>query len=96
MLFSAGDRVRVSDEYHWAQGVLGSVVQPPDVIVRMSDGWRGLYREVDSLKGVLIFYWVRFDRPHRDSDGDGPYSEAEIESSYLLPADEQASPGGAA
>jgi hypothetical protein len=59
----------------------------------MLDGWRGLHREVPSLRGTLIFYWVRFDQPHRDADGDGPYSEAEIESDYLLPAEGQGSKG---
>jgi hypothetical protein len=69
------------------------VVEPPDAIVAMSDGWRGLRREVPSLRGTLIFYWVRFDRPHHDADGDGPYSEAEIESDYLLPVEGQGSSG---
>jgi hypothetical protein len=93
MTFSAGDRVKVSEQYHWAKGAFGTVVQPPDAIAAMSDSWRGLHREVPSLRGALIFYWVRFDRPHRDADGDGPYSEAEIESSYLVPAEGQASSG---
>jgi len=59
----------------------------------MSDGWHGPYREVASLKGVLIFHWVEFDHPHRDADGDGPYLEAEIDSDYLLPDEERASSG---
>jgi hypothetical protein len=91
MLFSVGDRVKVSDHYHWARGTLGTVVQPPDAIVEMSGDWHGPYREVASLRGVLIFYWVEFDHPHRDADGDGPYSEAEIDSGYLLPAEGRAS-----
>lgn len=76
-----------------ARGALGTVVQPPDAIVAMSDGRHGLHREVASLRGTLTFHWVRFDRPHHDADGDGPYSEAEIKSDYLLPAEEQASSG---
>jgi len=96
MRFSVGDQVKVSDGYSWARGALGTVVQPPDAVVEMSGGWHGPYREVASLRGMLIFYWVEFEHPHRDADGDGPYSEAEIESDYLLPAREQASSADAA
>jgi hypothetical protein len=93
MTFSAGDRIIVSEQYHWAKGAVGTVVQPPGAIVAMSGGWSGLQHEVPSLRGTLIFYWVRFDQPHRDADGDGPYSEAEIESDYLVPAEGQVSTG---
>ncbi len=55
----------------------------------MSDGWRGNIREVESLRGILSFYWVKFDEPQLDADGDGPYHEAEIDSDYLNLLDEQ-------
>ena len=36
-----------------------------------------------------LFYWVKFDEPQLDADGDGPYHEAEIDSDYLNLLDEQ-------
>ncbi len=81
--FSAGDRVKVSTDYHWAKGAIGTVMQPHDFIVNMSDGWEGVYRKVSSLQGMLTFYWISFDEGQIDADGDGPYAEAEIDSNYL-------------
>jgi len=83
--FSLGDRIKVSDKHHWAKGVMGTVIHPPTSVVEFSDGWRGVHREVPSLRGRLLFYWVRFDSPQLDADGDGLYAEGEIDSSYLLP-----------
>jgi hypothetical protein len=85
--FSPGDRIRISEDYHWAKGELGSIMQPPDYVVNFADGWVGIHREVSSLEGMLIFYWIKFDLPQMDSDGDGPYDEAEIDANYLLPQD---------
>jgi hypothetical protein len=82
---SAGDRIKVSDKHYWAQGAEGMVTHHPPTVGEFFDGWRGVYREVPSLKGGLIFYWVKFDSPQLDGDGDGPYEEAEIDSNYLLP-----------
>ena len=72
--FSPGMRVRISCEYHWAKSQIGTVVAMPR--------WP---RTVSSVKGPLVFYWVAFDVPQFDSDGDGPYGEAEVDSRYLDP-----------
>jgi hypothetical protein len=85
--FSPADRIRISEDYHWASGELGTVMQPPGYVVNFADGWDGVYRKVSSLKGTLIFYWIKFDLPQMDSDGDGPYAEAEIDSNYLVPVE---------
>jgi hypothetical protein len=82
-LFSAGNRIKVSENYHWAKNAIGEIIQPPDCVVGMSDGWKGNVREVESLKGVLLFYWIKFDESQIDFDGDGPYHEAEIDAEYL-------------
>lgn len=37
---------------------------------------------VQSLSGELL-YWVTFDTPQFDSDGDGPYRKAQIWGRYL-------------
>ncbi|MGI8848818.1 MAG: hypothetical protein ACR2HT_01460 [Pyrinomonadaceae bacterium] len=86
---SVESRIEISENYHWAKNAVGVVTQPPDYIVEMSDGWRGNIREVESLRGILSFYWVKFDEPQLDADGDGPYHEAEIDSDYLNLLDEQ-------
>lgn len=31
----------------------------------------------------LPTYWVRFDEPQRDADGDGPYSTSQVLGQYL-------------
>jgi hypothetical protein len=82
--FSVGSRIKISDNYHWAKNATGIIIQPPNVIVEMSDGWKGNVREVKSLKGILLFYWVKFDEPQIDADGDGPYQEAEIDSNFII------------
>lgn len=89
MHFSVGDRIRVSSDYHWAKDELGTIMQPPDFIVNLADGWDGIHRNVPSLKGMLTFYWIKFDLPQRDFDGDGPYAEAELDSAYLIPVETQ-------
>jgi hypothetical protein len=81
--FSIGSRIKISEGYSWAKNAIGTVSTPPDVIREISEGWKDNCREVKTLKGKVICYWIKFDRPHFDSDGDGPYSEAEIESEYL-------------
>jgi len=30
-------------------------------------------------------YWIRFDEPQLDADGDGPYSDSEVLERYLEP-----------
>jgi hypothetical protein len=56
---------------------------PPDYVVEISDGWNNNAREMESLKGKELFYWIKFDTPQIDVDGDGLYHEAEINSDYL-------------
>lgn len=82
--FSIGSRVSISENYHWAKNAIGTISKPPEVVQEMSDGWKGNVREVKSLKGVLLFYWVKFDEPQIDADGDGPYQEAEIDSNFII------------
>lgn len=82
--FSPGDRIRISEDYDWAKSELGTIMQPPGYVVNFADGWDGNHRNVPSLKGLLVFYWVKFDQSQIDTDGDGPYDEAEIDSDYLI------------
>jgi hypothetical protein len=62
---------------------LGTVKKP--VSNQWLEGYeKGCSREVKSLRGMVTFYWIEFDEPQIDADGDGPYSEAEIESEFLV------------
>lgn len=45
--------------------------------------WSGIKRTVKRKKRSIVFYWVKFDTPQTDTDGDGPYSEGEIEAEYI-------------
>jgi hypothetical protein len=83
MNFSLNDRVQISTAHHWARGAVATICAPPAHIVSFAGGWTGLTRTVASLRGPLKFYWVRFNEPQRDADGDGPYAEAEIEEAVL-------------
>lgn len=82
--FKTGERIRVTSDHHWAMLATGKIANPPDAVVKLSDNdWNGCKRRVNAKVGQLLFYWVCFDEAHTDNDGDGPYSEAEIESDYL-------------
>jgi hypothetical protein len=82
---SIGQVVQVSDSYHWAKGALGTVSVPPEPVKRLAGDWSGCVRHVKNRQGILPYYWVEFNEPQLDSDGDGPYAGGEIEASYLLP-----------
>jgi len=85
--FLIGDRVRISENHHWAKRALAIVAEPPAAVAEMVNGWEGAWRTVEAVKGPLRFYWVEFEQPQRDADGDGPYGGAEIDSEYLLLAE---------
>ncbi len=86
MKFYPGDQVRISTEYHWAQGALGTIVEPPEFarqLVQDRDPWEGWHRFVQGVKGPIEFYWVDFDEPQIDADGDGPYAGGEIRAEMI-------------
>lgn len=77
--FASGDRVRVSDSFFWAQGSKGTVSPPPDAVIALSGPWDpNLTRIEHSALGANTVYWVWFDEPQYDADGDGPYRGGQI------------------
>jgi hypothetical protein len=82
--FAAGDRVRISDEFFWARGATGTVAPPPSEMIAISGKWDGdISRQEDSALGTNTVYWVWFDEPQFDADGDGPYRGGSIWESDL-------------
>ena len=89
--FAAGDRVEISDEFFWAKGATGTVSLPPDEVTAISGPWSGgLTEQEDSALGTNTVYWVWFDEPQHDADGDGPYSGGCIWQSALTRLSKQA------
>lgn len=82
--FSAGDRVQVSDDFFWAKGAVGTISAPPFAVTTISGPWDGgLTRHEVSALGTNTVYWVWFDEPQHDADGDGPYRGGQIWESAL-------------
>ena len=82
-MLKIGSRIKISENYHWAKNAIGTISEPPEIIVELSDNWKDNVRTIQSLKGILHFYWIKFDEPQIDSADDGPYHEAEIDSAFL-------------
>ena len=72
--FFAGDRICVSLDFYWAKGATGTISGPPAEVVALSGPWEnGLTRQEHSALGEATVYWVWFDEPQFDADGDGPF-----------------------
>jgi hypothetical protein len=75
----AGDRVRVADDLFWAQCAPGTISAPPNAVTAISGTWDGsLTRQEHSALGTNTVYWVWFDEPQYDGDGDGPHRGGSI------------------
>ena len=72
-----GDRIRISSAFSWAKGVTATVMGGVQ-------GDRMKYsRVIYTSDSRLVFYFVAFDQPQVDDNGDGPYVGAEIEARYI-------------
>src|SRR4051794_11843797 len=70
--FGLGDRVRVLDEHHWAAGATATVSRGHPDLVRTGE-FEVYWRAFTTNGQKKIEYWVEFDTPQFDVDGDGPY-----------------------
>jgi hypothetical protein len=83
--FSANDRIRVSPDFFWAKGASGTVAKPPLEGVAIGGPWDdGLTRQEKSALGEATVYWVWFDEPQFDADGDGPYRGGQIHEGAMI------------
>jgi len=81
---SPGDRVRVAEDFFWAAGASGTISAPPEAVVAISGSWdENLTRQEKGALGTNTVYWVWFDEPQFDADGDGPYKGGQIWASAL-------------
>jgi len=77
--FSSGDHIQIVDEFFWANGATGVISTPPCEITAISGPWDGgLTQQEESALGTNTVYWVWFDEPQYDADGDGPYKGGQI------------------
>ena len=83
MKFSIGDRVRITDLNHWAKGAVGTVTDPPELARCVGPGWNEHSRTVFDEGREATMYWVQFDAPQHDPEGDGPYDGSEVDERYL-------------
>jgi hypothetical protein len=83
--FQTGDRVELQGHPEFADGIVGTLTIPPDAIYQLCPPheWDGCRRTFRCTTGRFVSYFVRFDEPHDDGSGDGPYGGAEIEAEYL-------------
>lgn len=74
MAVEIGTRVRVlRDPDHgpgpWPAQPTGQVASPPEA--------------VPVVNGTVLTYWIVFDEPQLDVDGDGPYDRSQVPEKYL-------------
>lgn len=87
--FIEGDRVQISGEFFWAKEATGTISSPPSEVTVISGPWDGgLSRLEKSALGTNRVYWVWFDEPQYDADGDGPYKGGTIWESALIRLEE--------
>jgi hypothetical protein len=82
-VFSLGDRVVIAEDFYWAKGTLGTVSDPPPEVISISGPWNGLTRSQTTALDRETVYWVWFDEPQRDADGDRPYRGGSIDVNAL-------------
>ena len=80
--FQAGERVRVRrDQEHgpgpWPAEPMGTIANHP--LATQGAPWV----ITQTVSGPRRTYWIVFDEPQFDTDGDGPYGRSEVLDKYL-------------
>jgi hypothetical protein len=87
MKFKAGDKVFIKGHWNFPNDCSGTISNPPEAVIQLvadqDDPWDGIHRMVKGRKGPIEFYWVDFDEPQNDGDGDGPYWGGEVEAEFI-------------
>lgn len=78
-----GSRVIVRQDPDYGPGPWPS--EPAGRIVVYPDG--ASFVEVTTASGPQRSWWVLFDEPQLDTDGDGPYRESQVLERYLESAE---------
>jgi hypothetical protein len=77
--YRQGDRVIVSQDFFWAKGATGTISAPPAEVTAISGPWLSELTRIErSALGDNTVYWVWFDEPQLDADGEGPYRGGSI------------------
>lgn len=76
-----GMRVRVRQDAEFGPGPWPS--EPAGTLVIGPDGKH--MSDVRSRRGLERVYWVEFDKPQHDDEGDGPYKQAQVLEKYIEP-----------
>jgi hypothetical protein len=74
-------KLRRDSEYPygpWPNEPIGTAVEHPLGIEGRS------WREVSTPVGTRCLYWIVFDLPQLDADGDGPYHAGEVLDKYVV------------
>jgi hypothetical protein len=75
----------IAGTYFEFEDLVGTIDFPPEGVAALTGDWEGLYRMVPSLKGLQPHYYVTFDTPQTDGDGDGPYLGSDVPGWALVP-----------
>ena len=80
MLFRVGDRVKVRQDPQFPPSPF-----PGEPLGRVETypGMATPYREFVTPTGTHLMYWIVFETPQVDADGDGPYTSAEVNFKFL-------------
>jgi hypothetical protein len=79
MPFALGQHGRVRQDRDYPPGPWPS--EPTGRLAALPDGLP--FDEVETLSGKQRMWFVIFDAPQRDADGDGPYRESQVLQKYL-------------
>jgi hypothetical protein len=92
--FEIDDPVRIAASAGWARGATGRIALPPSSLIESMEvfygadpGWDGPSRTA-AISGVMtVEWWVVFDEPQFDEDGDGPMAAAAFAEGLLESAE---------